>query len=79
MASDDHAELHAETERRVRALLSGAFEDSTCRAVVLVSILHDEFNAMDDPDDVADLTAALTGMIISRAMEDVLLNPVGSA
>lgn len=79
MNSDDHAELHAETERRVRALLSGAFEDSICRAVVLVSILHDEFNAINDPNDVADLTAALTDMIISRAAADVLLNPVGSA
>lgn len=84
MIEDDeeqrHYELHAETERRVRALLDGALDEPVCRAHVLASLLRDEIQLLEDPEDLQDIFSLLGMMVYERAVRDqYLMHPVGNA
>lgn len=77
----DHEKLHSDTERAITRILDKAFDDNLgCRAVTLVSLLHDVFLELEDAEDVADIIAAMSHMVIVRATDDsALLYPAGSA
>lgn len=77
-----HDRSHATAEEEIDTILYDIFSDQerACRAVVLIKILHKEFMAMDDVEDVADIADALVDLVLTRMTSDrQLLNSVGTA
>lgn len=84
MIEDDeeqrHYDLHVDAERRVRGLLDGALDEPVCRAHVLASLLRDEIQLLEDPEDLQDIFSLLGMMVYERAVRDqYLMHPVGNA
>lgn len=77
---DPHLKLHSEIEDEIRSILTGVFDDPLCRTNVLLRIVHAEFMALEDVEDVSELAEDLMDIILSRASADyTLFNTVGSA
>lgn len=77
---DDHLDLHVQIEDDIRSILAGIFPEAMCRANVLLNLLHVEFMALDDVDDVAELAEDMLDILGNRAMNDLtLFNHKGSA
>lgn len=78
-----HAALHSQTEDRLRDMLLEAFphrEESMCRTAVLLNLLHDEFMAMDEVEDVGETIAAIARLVLKRTiMDHTLYDTQGSA
>lgn len=70
---DPHLDLHTEIEDEVRSILTGTFDDPLCRANVLLRIFYEEFMALDDADDVAELAEDLSDILMSRTVSDLRL------
>lgn len=83
MTDDDrHDQMHETAEDEIQTLLWGVFPNAerVCRAAVLIKLLHEEFMALDDADDVADIVDAIGHMVVARAYSDMtLFNPAGNA
>ena len=83
MTEDErHDRSHARAEEEIGDILWDIFADSEriCRATVLLKLLHDEFMAMDDAEDVADNVEAMTGLVLKRTISDhALFNAAGHA
>lgn len=76
MTEDErHDRSHARAEQEIGDILWDIFADSEriCRATVLLKLLHDEFMAMDDAEDVADIVDAMTGLVLKRTFADQTL------
>ena len=77
---DEHDDLHAQIEDDVRSILAATFDDPLCRANVLLNLLHVEFMALDNADDVAELAEDMLDILGNRAVSDLtLFNVAGSA
>jgi hypothetical protein len=83
MTEDErHIRAHETAEQEIDDVLWDIFDDSQriCRAEVLIKLLYAEFMAMDDVQDVVEVTQAMTHIIMSRAYADrVLFNAAGNA
>lgn len=83
MTEDErHDRSHAVAEQEIGDVLWDIFADSEriCRATVLLKLLHDELMEMDDAEDVADIIAAMTGLVVKRTLVDrELFDTMGNA
>ncbi len=81
LTDDEHARRHSAVEEELAQLLEQTFPDEgLCRAVTLISLLYNEFMALEDADDVADVADALSDMLMRRAHSDLsLFAPMGNA
>ena len=67
-----HIRSHDIAEQEIGDILWDIFADSerTCRADVLLKLLHTELMAMDNVEDVADTVSTMTGIILARTFAD---------
>lgn len=83
MTEDErHDRSHAVAEQEIGDILWDIFADSQrrCRATVLIKLLRTEVMEMDDAKDVAEIFAAMTGVVLERTFADrELLDPMGNA
>lgn len=83
MTEDErHIRAHETAEQEIGDVLWDIFDDSEriCRAEVLIKLLYAEFMAMDDVEDVAEVTQAMGQLMLARAYADrVLFNAAGNA
>lgn len=80
IVDDTHDDLHKAIEDDVRSILVATFEDPLCRANVLLNLLHVEFMALDNADDVAELAEDMLDILGNRAVSDLtLFNVAGNA
>lgn len=83
MTEDErHIRSHDIAEQEIGDILWDIFADSerTCRADVLLKLLHTELMAMDNVEDVADTVSTMTGIILARTFADrELYNAAGHA
>jgi hypothetical protein len=83
MTKDErHLRSHDTAEQEIGDILWDIFADSerTCRADVLLKLLHTELMAMDNVEDVADTVSTMTGIILARTFADrELYNAAGHA
>jgi hypothetical protein len=70
-----HVLSHETAEQEITDVLWDIFADSerVCRAEVLIKLLYAEFMAMDDDQDVSEVTQAMARMIMSRAHTDLTM------
>lgn len=77
---DQHEALHDWIEDDIRSTLAATFEDPLCRANVLLKLFYAEFMALDEVEDIAELSQDLFDIIGERAIKDLnMFNVAGNA
>lgn len=82
LTDEEHDALHALIENEILETLDSGFPpaERMCRAALLLKLLHDEFMAMDDAEDVSDIVVAMTGLVMKRTISDhALFDTAGHA